>query len=113
MTPETTKRLRDALDAARLIESQVSGLSRPEYDADPWFRSAVERQIEIIGEALNHVRRLVPELEMQFPDIHEWVTMRNLVAHVYDKVDHDIVWDTINRDIPELVRRIERVLQKP
>ena len=110
MTQETHKRLRDALDAARRIEQQVSGMSRVEYDADPWFQSAVERQVEIIGEALNHVRRLDPGIEAVFPDIHEWVAMRNLVAHIYDKVDHDIVWDTVTREIPELVQRIRQIL---
>jgi uncharacterized protein with HEPN domain len=111
MTQETHKRLRDALEAARLVQQQVSGVSRKAYDADPWFRSAVERQVEIIGEALNHVRRLDPEIESAFPDIHEWVAVRNLVAHVYDRVDHDIVWDTITSDIPVLIQRIEQILQ--
>lgn len=110
MRPEVRKRLHDAQDAARLIRQRMDGLPRRDYDADPWTQSAAERQLEIIGEALNHVRRLEPGIEEAFPDIHEWVSMRNLVAHVYDKIDHDIVWDTITRDIPDLIARLEHLL---
>jgi uncharacterized protein with HEPN domain len=110
MKPATIKRLRDALGAARLIESHTHGLSQEAYEADPWLRSAAERQFEIIGEAFNNARRLDPDLEVAVPDLHGWISMRHFIAHLYDNVDNHVLWDTIQRDIPELINRLEALL---
>jgi len=103
MKTQTLKRLRDAFEAARLVELNTLGLSQEIYEADPWLRSAVERQFEIIGEAFNNARRLDPQLESHIPSFHEWISMRNFIAHMYDAVDNEVVWDTIEHDIPRLV----------
>lgn len=98
MKPATTKRLHDALQAARLIERNTLGITRSDYESDPWFRSAVDRQLEIIGDAFNNVRRMDPELDAAIPALHEWVSLRDFIAHIYDAV----VWDTIRIDTPFL-----------
>lgn len=110
MKPATTKRLRDALQAARLIERNTLRITRSVYESDPWTRAAVERQLEIIGEAFNNVRRLEPEPDAAFPALHEWISMRNFIAHRYDAVDNEIVWDTIRVEIPILITRLEKLL---
>lgn len=111
MKPQTLKRLRDALQAARLIAANTEALTRVEYESDPWQQSAVERQFEIIGEAFNTVRRLDPDIDTRIPDIHDWVSMRHFIAHVYDKVDNDVVWDTIVFDIPLLIGLLEEIVE--
>jgi len=97
--------------AARLIETHTQGLPRETYEADPWLRSAAERQFEIIGEAFNNVRRLDPDLEASIPDPHGLISMRHFIAHVYDTVDHRALWDTIERDVPVLINRLPALLR--
>jgi uncharacterized protein with HEPN domain len=68
------------------------------------------RQLEIIGEALKHVRRLGPGLVDWFPEIHEWVALRNVISHLYDRVDLQIVWDTVNDELPDLIETLRDLL---
>ena len=70
MTPLIDQRLRDALAAAELVRDAVSDHTLDDYLDDVWLRSGIERQLEIVGEALNVARRLAPELSDQLPKIH-------------------------------------------
>lgn len=110
MKPAVAKRLRDALAAASAIQEWVAGQDFAGYESDLMLRSAVERQLLIVGEALNHARRSEPEITALLPNIHEWVAQRNFIIHVYAEVSDDIVWDTISREIPELIGGLERIL---
>ena len=66
---------------------------------------AIERIIQIIGEAAN---KISPEMRGKFPHINwsEMISMRNFIVHDYDKVNKNIVWDTIDNDIPILKKQI-------
>ena len=57
-------------NAAGLIATSISGRSFSDYKDDPMLRSAVERQFEIVGEALNKLSKLGPETAAQIPDAH-------------------------------------------
>ena len=73
------------------------------------MRFACIKQLEIIGEASNH---LSPELKLKFSEI-EWaqiVGMRNVFTHEYFGIDSDLVWEIIKNDIPDLKTKIESVL---
>jgi uncharacterized protein with HEPN domain len=101
--------LADMLAAAKSIRRFTSGVSLEGFRANEEKYEAVNRKLEIIGEA---ARRLSPEVRNQFPDI-PWnllTAMRNILIHDYDDVDLDIVWDTVNRDLPPLVNRLEAYL---
>ncbi len=102
-----TKRLREALEAASLIDTMMRDQTRERFLADEWFRSAVERKLEVIGEALNSIRRMDPEIEERFPGIHESPALRNALSHVYFEIDNDVIWVTATRDIPELIETLE------
>lgn len=74
-------------------------------------QDAVIRNIEIIGEASNNIQRVAPEFAAKYDDI-PWLimyTMRNRVSHAYDKVDLEIVWKTIQGNLPELHAQITEV----
>lgn len=74
-------------------------------------QDAVIRNIEIIGEASNNIQRVDPAFAAQHDDI-PWLvmyTMRNRVSHGYDKVDLEIVWKTIQGDLPGLHAQITEV----
>ena len=67
------------------------------------LRSAVERQFEILGEALNLASELNPDIRASLPDLSRIVGMRNRIIHGYDSVDDEIVWDAIQHHIPPLL----------
>ena len=101
--------LADILEAARSIRRFTSGITLEGFKANEEKYEAVNRKLEIIGEA---ARRLSSEARNQFPDI-PWnllTGMRNILIHDYDDVDLDVVWDTVQRDIPPLVVRLEAYL---
>ncbi len=102
--------LADALEAARSIERFRRDLDLDSFRADELVRAAVERKLEIVGEALNRLSREEPELAGRIPDIGRIVGFRNVLAHGYDVVDDEIVWDAITIDLPELTTRIETML---
>ena len=98
--------LEDILEAARSIRRFTGGVSRENFKANEEKYEAVNRKLEIIGEA---ARRLSPEVRNQFPEI-PWqllAAMRNILIHDYDDVDLDIVWDTTQHDLPPLIARLE------
>ena len=97
--------LSDILEAARAIQRFTTGVSLEAFKANEEKYEAVNRKLEIIGEA---ARRLSSVARDQFPEI-PWnllTGMRNILIHDYDDVDLDIVWDTVQRDLPPLVIRL-------
>ena len=110
MTPPVDQRLRDALAAAILVRDAVSKYSFDEYLGDIWLRSGVERQLEIVGEALNVARRLAPEFPELIPKVHEWIALRHIIAHAYDRIDHQIVWDTSVLELAQLIAALDTLV---
>ncbi len=99
----------DILDAARLALSYVEEVTREEFLRDVQRQDAVIRRIEIIGEA---ARRLSEDIRTALPNLPwpEMVGLRNMLIHEYGDIDLDIVWDTLQIDLPPLVHDIGRYL---
>jgi uncharacterized protein with HEPN domain len=77
-------------------------------------QDAVVRNIEIIGEAVNHIQKKAPDFTEQHPQL-PWAqmrAMRNLVVHAYFFVDLKIVWATVKDDLPKLKQQIELLLEQ-
>jgi uncharacterized protein with HEPN domain len=79
------------------------------YLANKMLRRAVEREFEIIGEAMSRIERLDSKLEISGKK--QIINMRNRVIHGYDKIDDEIVWGTIVRHLPTLKREITNLLE--
>jgi len=79
------------------------------YMANKMLRRAVEREFEIIGEAMNRIEKLNPEIEISSK--RQIISMRNRVIHGYDKIDNEIVWGTIVRHLPNLKIEIHNLLK--
>ena len=92
MRPESYAHVWDALQAVRALRRFTQGVSEEDYLSDLMLSSAVERQIEILGEALNRVRKSEPQTADQIPDIRRIIGMRNIIAHEYGSVDGQLVW---------------------
>ena len=76
------------------------------------IRSAVERNFEIIGEALNRIRRTDPATAARIPEHDEIIAFRNLLIHGYDVIDHVQVWQVIEADLPRLQEQVQKLLQE-
>lgn len=74
------------------------------------LRSAVERQFEIIGEALNRVKRTDEGILAHIGGWREVISFRNILAHGYDFVEDAIVWEIIEKDIPRLIADLKAYL---
>lgn len=102
-------RLLHILEAIQYIQSFTTHKEKSDIYDDPMLRFAIERQLEIIGEAANH---LSDELKSTSHEI-EWrkiVAFRNFVAHEYFGIDLELVWDIIANKIPPLHSLISKLL---
>lgn len=99
------------MSACEAILSFVAGKDFASYEADHLLRSAVERQFEIIGEALNHARRLDTALAVRIPEFHRIIGLRNRLIHGYDSVDDELLWDVVRSKVEPLKRAVEAVLE--
>ena len=103
-------RLQHILDAIEEIQKYLSSIDLPVFLENSMIRFACIKQMEIIGEASNH---LSEELKSTFSDV-EWsqiVGMRNVFTHEYFGIDSSLVWEIIKNDIPELKGKIEFILK--
>ena len=79
------------------------------YLSDKMLRRAIEREFEIIGEAMSRIEKLDSSVEISSK--RQIISMRNRVIHGYDKIDNEIVWGTIVRHLPVLKIEIENLLK--
>ncbi len=103
-------RLQHIIDAIVEIEKYVSDIDFPAFLQHSMMRFACIKQMEIIGEASNHLSN---ELKSKFSDI-QWaqiVGMRNVFAHEYFGIDSNLVWEIIQSDIPELKEKIHEIFK--
>jgi uncharacterized protein with HEPN domain len=92
----------DVQKAANAILDFVAGLDVELYAETDVVHSAVERKFEIIGEALNQLWKLDPELAHRIPDIREIIAFRNVLIHGYATIEHDRVWKIAENSLPGL-----------
>jgi len=102
----------DAKGAADDILAFVRDRTFDDYATDRMLRSAVERQFEIIGEALNQLSKLNPDLGDRVPDLPQIVAFRNLLVHGYASVDHGRVWRTVQETLPDLMKAVSNMLRE-
>ena len=110
MPHDPRKCLEDIRQAGSLILTATAGRTREESLNDLILRAAVEREFEIIGEALNRLHKIDPVMADPIPEHRRIIAFRNLLAHGYDSVDHEVVWLTIANKLPELLRHVETLL---
>ena len=76
------------------------------------LRSAVERQFEIIGEALNQLCKIEPQWADRIPDVPQIIAFRNVLIHGYASVNHLTVWRTINESLTTLYETVTGLLDE-
>lgn len=105
--------LEHILQAIRRVRRFTQDRDEPAFLRDELVQDAVIRNIEILGEAAGNIARDHPDFAKQHPEI-QWediYLMRNRVAHGYFTVDLEIVWKTLQEDLPTLERQVSDLLQ--
>jgi uncharacterized protein with HEPN domain len=111
MRLETKTLLEDIRQAVVLILDFTRGKTFDNYENDALLRSGVERQFEIIGEALNRLNRVDPSTADQISQTRRIIGFRNILIHGYDIVENTVVWDIIEKNIPVLHKEVLYLLE--
>lgn len=102
-------RLRHMLDAARKALRVAQGRTRHDLDVDEGLELSLMKAVEMIGEAAAQVGE---ETRRRCPSI-PWtqvIAMRNRLVHVYFDINRDILWQTVQEDLPGLIVQIEELV---
>jgi uncharacterized protein with HEPN domain len=110
MTDKTPKLLVDALGAINSAREFVAGISLVDYTADKMRRSAVERQLEILGKACSRLAQLEPALMASVVNLKLAIDLRKRIIHGYDSVDDEIIYFTVTDDLEGLQADLSRLL---
>lgn len=99
----------DMVDAAQAIQEFLEGKTFHHYVQDRMIRNAVERNLEIIGEAANRVSKGFQEKHPEIP----WrriIAQRHVIAHEYGEIRHELVWKVVTLHVPELIQNLRALL---
>ena len=110
MHADAHKLLWDARQAAERVARFTAGRTFVEYEADDYFRSAVERQFEIVGEAFSQLSRVDPPIAASIPHLPRIVAFRNVLIHGYATVDNKLVWGVVETHLDALRTVLESLL---
>jgi uncharacterized protein with HEPN domain len=111
MRPEAKTLLLDIRNAAGLIRRFTEGRGFEQYAAEPMLRSAVERQFEIVGEALNRLTKIDAATASQIAEHRKIIAFRNILIHGYAVVVDDLVWGIVESKLPDLLETVEQLLR--
>lgn len=103
--------LLDMLTAARAARSFVADRTFADYEADPMLRSAVERQIEIVGEAARGVSDAFKAMHPTIP----WrpiMAQRHRLAHEYGAINDELIWRVVNVHLADLIALLEPLVSR-
>ncbi|MFH1057998.1 MAG: HepT-like ribonuclease domain-containing protein [Pseudomonadota bacterium] len=102
--------MEDIRQAAELAMQFTQGKSQADFAEDFLLRSAVERQLEIIGEAINRLHKIEPQVAEQIEDYRRIISFRNILIHGYDLVDNRLVWSVVTTKVPPLAECVRTLL---
>lgn len=107
-SPRLLDYLAHVVEAIERINHYAQGMDELAFATDQRTQDAVIRNFEVIGEACNNVAKQFPAYAAAHPEV-PWrfaYDMRNVLAHGYFKIDLEILWRTIQRDLPTLQRQV-------
>lgn len=105
------KLLTDILTAIKGIDEHLESRRLfTEYKTSNTKRRAVERELEIIGEAVNNLLKINPAIPISFARIV--VDLRNRIIHAYDNVNDTLIWKIIMKDVPVLLQEVQQLLKQ-
>jgi uncharacterized protein with HEPN domain len=112
MRRDTAGALEEILEAAGFIAADTAGMTAKEFADDRRTRQLVERNFEIIGEAVNRLIRHAPAVVNRITAYRQIVGLRNALIHGYDLIDYPTLWRTVQDSLPVLVAEIEGLIDE-
>ena len=112
MADDVPKHLYEIKEAASAVLRFVDGKTFDDYEKDELLSSGVERKFEIIGEALNRIKKENAAVLDMIREHRNIVSFRNILAHGYDNIDDRIVWGIIEEDLANLLEDVVRLLRE-
>lgn len=112
MRLEARKYLFDIREACRRIEEYTDRCTFEEYRQDSMLRSAVERQFEIAGEAMNRLLKVEPDLSASISDTRKIISFRNVLIHAYSTVSETMVWSAVQNNLAVLAAEVGSLLDE-
>ena len=97
----------DMLDAARTMEQLISGLDFTQYSNDRRTQLAVERCLEIIGEAAARVSALFRNAHPEIP-WRQIIGQRNVLIHEYGEIKQERIWKVVRENVPQLIELLKQ-----
>lgn len=111
MRLESQKLLEDMRQGIEAVCQFVDNKTEADFLSNLQLRMAVERGFEIIGEALNQLRRIEPALAESFTDWRAIISFRNVLIHGYSVIDHVKTWEIVQNDLTILRQEVAERLQ--
>ncbi|TET31700.1 MAG: DUF86 domain-containing protein [Planctomycetota bacterium] len=111
MRLEAKKYLEDMRQAAANIREFTKDKDWNDYAGDALLKSGVERQFEIIGEALAGLVKIEPKAADTISNYKRIIAFRNILIHGYTIVDDRVVWNIVQNNLPVLEREIKSLLE--
>ena len=111
MELEIEKLIIDIQKAISEIKMFTMGKEFTDFANDRGLQLIVEREFEIIGEAMNRIIRINPETYEMILDIHKIIGLRNILAHGYNIIEYEILWDIVENKIRTLEEDISKIKQ--
>ena len=112
MHPKSLKLLEDIRAAVAFITTATQDKSESDYLGDMVLRFAVERNFEIIGEALGRLAKLDAATAARISNYSRIIAFRNVLIHAYDQIDHRLVWLVIQSDLPTLLGEVLSLMRE-
>jgi uncharacterized protein with HEPN domain len=106
------KALEDVQDCASFVVAASEGKDLAYYRRDRLFRQAVERNLEIIGEAIGRISRYDAETASRISEHRRIIAFHNRLIHGYDLLENSLVWETVKTDVPVLLSEVEGLQQE-
>jgi uncharacterized protein with HEPN domain len=100
----------DAVKTAEAVQTFIRGKTYDAFVEDDMVRSAVERQLQIVGEALAQLAKIDPESAAKLPDLPRISAFRNILVRGYAGIDYETVWRLIEEKLPELLANLTALL---
>jgi len=104
--------IQDMLDAGAAVQRHVSGKSRQDYDAQEMLRDAIERKVEIFGEAARRISQATRDAHPEIP-WRKIMATRHILAHDYGRVNPNVLWRIATQHIPEALVQLRKLLPPP
>lgn len=111
MQLESKKHLEDIRRASQCILEFIEGHDFLDYSESDLLRSAVERQFEIVGEALNRLKKTDLGTANKITDYSQIISFRNILIHAYDVIEDAVVWDVAQEKLPILHNEVVGLLK--